>query len=76
MGSDLYMESQNFRPRPTVAFLNGEGRWEVYRDEFYHGYNLAFEKPDNPTTRDFFKDLGYRVVDSRPVGVIGKHEKV
>jgi hypothetical protein len=62
------MESMNFRPRQTLAFVNSRGRIEIYRDYFYHGYKK--EKPtmeDNPSNRKIIKSLIYaRFVDERP----------
>lgn len=76
MGSDLSMQANDFRPRRTLIFLNGNGLWEVYKDSFYSGYNLILLAADNETSRDIFTGLGYKVVDSRPTAVLGRHEKV
>lgn len=75
MGSDLSMESERYRYRPVLMFLNGDDQWEIYKDSFYSGYNLSFTAPNNETSRDIFESLGYKVADTRPAAVLGRHEK-
>jgi hypothetical protein len=75
MGSDLYMEAQNFRPRRTLFFINGDDEFEIYKDSFYSGYNLSFKVPVDDTSREWIKSLGYRQTIIRPVMVAGRHEK-
>jgi hypothetical protein len=69
MGSDLYMESSNFRPRQTLAFVNSRGRIEIYRDYFYYGYKKErTTMEDTPNNRKIVKSLIYaKFVDERPV---------
>lgn len=70
MGSDLYMESHNFRPRKTIAYINRAGRIELYRDFFYTGYKKVPGSYENtPEIRDLIRRLDGTVeyVDKRPV---------
>ena len=45
MGSDLYMEHQNWKPRPNKAqweLVDGHLELVIYRDVFYHGYEMIW----------------------------------
>lgn len=45
MGSDLYMESRNWNPRPTkVSWVDNE-TIKIETDTFYHGYKPFYEGP-------------------------------
>lgn len=49
MGSDLYMEANNFRPRANKGEWHGE-ELHILVDRFYHGYELLWKgkvTPDN-----------------------------
>lgn len=58
MGSDLYMEQQNWRPRKTLVEWLDEETIKVQRDAFYTGYFTVYEGKVTPEVTTLLKGLG------------------
>lgn len=58
MGSDLYMEQQNWRPRPNLVEWLDEETIKIQRDAFYTGYYTVYEGKVTPEVTTLLKGLG------------------
>lgn len=73
MGSDLYMESRNFRPGPTKVYWKGNILY-VEKDHFYDGYRVVWS--GNPTGKeDVLKAFGV-TVPKHPDAPVRKTRKI
>src|SRR6478672_5741638 len=60
MGSDMYMEAQNFRPRPNKAeweLVNDNLELVIYQDVFYHGYKMLWHGDVNSSNESLILSL-------------------
>lgn len=58
MGSDLYMEQRAFHPRPNKAvweLVDGNLELVIYRDVFYHGWEMIWHGPLNEHTESLIR---------------------
>lgn len=67
MGSDLYMERQNWRPRPNKVEWTGEDTIKIDRDAFYTGYYTVYEGKVTPEVETLLKGLGVRLPERNPI---------
>lgn len=61
MGSDLYMEQQNWRPRPNIVEWLDEETIKIQRDAFYTGYFTVYEGRVTPEVETLLKGLGIKL---------------
>lgn len=66
MGSDLYMEQQNYRPKPNKIEWVDDETISVLTDSFYWGYREVYRGPVTPEIQILLKGLGVKVPDKDP----------
>jgi hypothetical protein len=82
MGSDLYMEEQSFRPRPTKATWEwredaGDHVLVIEQDVFYHGYKIVWEGQPNEHNIDLLEIfVGRGNIPEKPEPVKSLREKI
>lgn len=77
MGSDLFMAEQQFRPRPNRAaweFVNDKLELVIYKDVFYHGWQMVWHGIPNEHNKDLIK-VFVKDIPEKPE-VISKREKI
>lgn len=67
MGSDLYMEQQNYRPRPNIVEWLDEENIRVQTDSFYWGYRTVYEGRVTPEVETLLNGLNVRLPEKNPI---------
>lgn len=67
MGSDLYMEQQNYRPRPNLVEWVDDKNIRIRTDSFYWGYRTVYEGVLTPEIETMMAGMGLRLPDKNPI---------
>ena len=75
MGSDLYMEAQNWRPRKPKVEWDGDDI-VVSIDQFYHGFGERYRGPVNDEAARIIKALTGQDIPPKPPKPRSNYDKV
>lgn len=78
MGSDMYMEAQNFRPRPMKVYWEGS-ELVIQEDYPISGYETVFKRDideKNETQLALLRAIGVSKIPDRPAPVVSTWDEM
>lgn len=73
MGSDLYMESQSFRPRANKGEWDGDDL-VIMQDRFYIGYEIIWRGPVTPDNESLIRVMLPGGIPPKPPVKVSRRE--